>query len=178
MASPSSVTIRPATAGDVPALGRMAAQLVRMHHALDPQRFFIVEPIEEGYGRWLGREAGRDGALVLVAEQEGEVVGYAYATMEGRDWMALRDACGALQDIWVEQKARRGGVARALLEAVVAGLGERGAPRVVLSTAARNEGAQRFFDSMGFRRTMIEMTRETEPAKSISSSSPGRSPER
>jgi ribosomal protein S18 acetylase RimI-like enzyme len=153
-------TIRPAIAADVPALGRMAARLVRMHHALDPERFLIVEPVEEGYGRWLGREARREGALVLVAEQAGEVVGYAYATMEGRDWMALRDACGALQDIWVEERARRGGVARALLEAIDEGLRERGAPRVVLSTAARNEGAHAFFESMGFRRTMIEMTRE------------------
>ncbi len=170
-AGASSVTIRPAAGGDVPALGRMAAQLVRMHHALDPQRFFIVEPIEEGYGRWLGREARRDGALVLAAERDGEVVGYAYATMEGRDWMALRDACGVLQDIFVQEEARRGGVARALLEAAVAGLAERGAPRVVLSTAARNEGAHRFFEAMGFRRTMIEMTRE------LSSPSPERSSE-
>ena len=37
-----------------------------------------------------------------------------------------------------------------------------GAPRVVLSTAAKNEGAQKFFEAMGFRRTMIEMTRELE----------------
>jgi RimJ/RimL family protein N-acetyltransferase len=31
---------------------------------------------------------------------------------------------------------------------------------VVLSTAERNEGAQRLFASAGFRRTMIEMTRD------------------
>jgi RimJ/RimL family protein N-acetyltransferase len=29
-----------------------------------------------------------------------------------------------------------------------------------LSTAERNEAAQRLFASMGFRRTMVEMTRE------------------
>jgi hypothetical protein len=31
---------------------------------------------------------------------------------------------------------------------------------VVLSTAEQNEAAQRLFASTGFRRTMIEMTRE------------------
>ena len=31
---------------------------------------------------------------------------------------------------------------------------------IVLSTAARNETAQRLFESSGFRRTMVEMTRE------------------
>ena len=34
------------------------------------------------------------------------------------------------------------------------------AARVVLSTAAHNEAAQRLFAGEGFRRTMIEMTRE------------------
>jgi ribosomal protein S18 acetylase RimI-like enzyme len=47
-----------------------------------------------------------------------------------------------------------------LLSATVAALRVRGAPRVVLSTAERNESAQRLFARAGFRRTMIEMTRE------------------
>jgi len=43
----------------------------------------------------------------------------------------------------------------------LAWLEARGAPRVVLSTAAGNEAAQRLFAGAGFRRTMVEMTRET-----------------
>jgi len=39
-------------------------------------------------------------------------------------------------------------------------LESRGAPRVVLMSASRNEGAQRLFERLGFRRTMVEMTRE------------------
>jgi RimJ/RimL family protein N-acetyltransferase len=45
-------------------------------------------------------------------------------------------------------------------DATVAALAARGAPRVVLMTAERNETAQRLFARAGFRRTMIEMTRE------------------
>jgi ribosomal protein S18 acetylase RimI-like enzyme len=47
-----------------------------------------------------------------------------------------------------------------LLDATLEFFRARGVPRVVLSTAARNEAAQRLFASMGFRRTMIEMTLE------------------
>lgn len=47
------------------------------------------------------------------------------------------------------------------MEAVLSALAAQGAPRTVLSTAARNEAAQRLFASFGFRPTMIEMTRET-----------------
>ena len=107
------------------------------------------------------RESQNPRAMVLVAETD-RVVGYAYATLEERDWMMLLDACGALQDIWVDEAARRGGVAKMLVEEMCARFRVMGAPRVVLSTAAKNEGAQKFFEAMGFRRTMIEMTRELE----------------
>ena len=52
------------------------------------------------------------------------------------------------------------GLGGMLLDATLAALEARGAPRVVLSTAERNEPAQRLFARAGFRRTMIEMTRE------------------
>lgn len=37
---------------------------------------------------------------------------------------------------------------------------DKGAPRVLLGTAYQNDATQRLFESLGFRRTMIEMTRE------------------
>ena len=155
-------SIRPAEDDDLADLGRMGAALVKLHHSLDSQRFFMHDgPIEEGYGRWLVRTSKNvERSVVLVAESEGRVVGYAWGTLEERDWMQLRDACGALQDIWVDDVARRSGVARALIEELTAKLKDKGAPRIVLMTAAKNEDAQRFFEAMGFRRTMIEMTRE------------------
>jgi ribosomal protein S18 acetylase RimI-like enzyme len=97
---------------------------------------------------------------VLVADDHGDVIGYAYATVEGYDYMALRGPAGVLQDIVVDPERRGRGVGRMLLDAALAELAARGAPRVVLSTAERNEAAQRLFASAGFRRTMVEMTRE------------------
>lgn len=155
-----SFSLRPATPDDRTALGQMAAKLVRLHHAFDPQRFFLVEPIEEGYGNWLARQTESDAAVVLVAESADHLVGYTYATLEGRDWNDLRDACGKLHDLWVEEAARRSGIAHALVSATCAELKKRGAPRVVLMTAAKNEEAQKLFASEGFRPTMLELTRE------------------
>jgi len=51
-------------------------------------------------------------------------------------------------------------MATALLEKAIEWLRERGMPRVILGTAEKNERAQRLFTKLGFRRTMIEMTRE------------------
>lgn len=152
--------IRPAAREDLQAVASMAAALVRMHHAMDPARFFLVEPIEQGYARFLGGVVEDAESVLVVAEDDGELVGYAYGALEGRDWMALRDACGVLHDVFVKERVRRSGVARLLVSAVFDALIERGAPRLVLSTAAGNEAAQRLFASMGFRKTMIEMTKE------------------
>ncbi len=69
-------------------------------------------------------------------------------------------------DLVVDPAHRGQGIGRRLLDAMLAALAARGAPRVVLSTAARNEAAQRLFARAGFRRTMIEMTREVAEAGS------------
>jgi ribosomal protein S18 acetylase RimI-like enzyme len=95
-----------------------------------------------------------------VAEESGEVIGYAYAGVEGADYMSLRGPAGVLYDIMVDPRFRGRGLGRLLLDATLAFLKSRGAPRVVLSTAQWNEAAQQLFARAGFRRTMIEMTRE------------------
>ncbi len=155
--------IRPATPEDVPAMARMAGQLVRQHHAVDPRRFMVPEDVERGYRWWFDREI-RDPAVVMRVADGGAgpvgLVGYTYGRLEERDWNALREACGALHDIFVEESARGSGVGAALLEATLAGLRELGAPRVVLSTMWGNTAAQRLFERAGFRRTMVEMTCE------------------
>ena len=156
------VTIRPAARADSRAIGRLGALLVRMHHDFDPARFIAATPrTEHSYGSYLGSQLDEPDIIVLVAEREGEVLGYTYAGVEGTDYMALRGPAGVLYDIVVDPAHRGHGIGRMLLEATVAELTARGAPRVVLSTADRNESAQRMFARAGFRRTMVEMTRET-----------------
>lgn len=159
--TPPSVTIRPAAPADVPALGRLGALLVSLHHQLDPARFIAPGPhTERGYGGFLGRELAREGALVLVAEQAGAVVGYAYAGLEGADWMMLRGPAGVIYDLVVDPGHQRQGVGRRLLAETMGALTALGAPRLVLFTAAHNERAQRVFAAAGFRATMAEMTLE------------------
>ena len=157
----AGVIIRPARRDDMRAVGRLGALLVRLHHDFDPQRFMAASPqTEQGYGSFLGTQLSDPDVIVLVAERDREVVGYTYAGVEGVDYMSLRGPAGVLYDIVVDPAHRGHGVGRKLLEATVAALEARGSPRVLLSTAERNATAQRLFEHAGFRRTMIEMTRE------------------
>ena len=156
----ADLRIRAAGSADLPAVSRLAGALVRLHHGWDAQRFMLVDRVEEGYAWWFERELGNRDAVILVAEADGAVVGYAYGTVEERDWNALLERAGWVHDVFVDPAARNRGVGRALMQAVVAALEARGVPRVVLLSAEQNAGAQALFASLGFRRTMVEMTRE------------------
>jgi len=156
-----SFTVRPAVASDGPSLGRFGAALAGQHHQFDSRRFMLPGDVEAGYRRWLLKEAASPHAVVLVAERDaGQLLGYAYGTLEARDWNLLLDAHGGFHDLWVDDSARCQGVGAQLAEALVQRLRALGAPRVVLMTAAQNQAAQKLFARLGWRTTMLEMTRE------------------
>jgi ribosomal protein S18 acetylase RimI-like enzyme len=99
-------------------------------------------------------------AAIFVAEQDGAVIGYVYAELEPLSWKELREAAGFIHDLAVDVMHRHSGAGAALMESAMDWLGERGAPRVILWTAQQNTPAQQLFSRLGFKETMIEMTRE------------------
>jgi ribosomal protein S18 acetylase RimI-like enzyme len=156
-----AVVIREAKTGDLPALGRLGALLMHAHYQFDRQRFLVPgDDAEEGYAWFLGTQLRKKDVAIFVAERDGEVLGYVYAGIEPLSWKELRDEAGFIHDIVVEERGRRSGLASALMARALEWLRERGMPRVILWTADPNEAAQRLFAAVGFRRTMIEMTRE------------------
>ena len=158
---PDAIAIRRATTADLPALGRLGALLLRTHYQFDQHRFMAPgSHLEDGYAWFLGTQLREEDVVVFVAERESSIVGYVYAGLEPQSWKELREACGFVHDVVVDESGRRSGVATLLMEAAIEWLRDRGAPRVMLWTAQQNDSAQRLFDRLGFRRTMVEMTRE------------------
>lgn len=156
--------IRNARHEDLNAVGQLAGQLVRMHHDFDPTRWMLPEGVEAGYARYFASQLGQTGTIILVAEDEehGEVVGYAYASLEERNWAELRDACGRLHDVFIAERARRHGLARSMLNECQRRLAELGASLVVTTTAWQNQTSQALIRSLGFRPAVIEMVRDLE----------------
>ena len=137
-AGAATVMIRAATPADLQAIGQLGALLVRPHHDLDPARFIAATPqTPRAYASYLGTQMEEPSVLVLVAEQDGDILGYSYAGVEGTDYMALRGPAGMAHDLVVDPAHRGQGIAE------------------------RNEAAQRLFGCAGFRQTMVEMTRES-----------------
>jgi len=159
----ADVMVRDARPSDLDAAARLAAKLVRFHQALDPARYLDAPDLEAGYRGWFAKELTRpERVVLLVAEQADTIVGYAYGRLEGADWNLLLAEHGALHDVWVEPELRRAGVATRLVREMCSRLTTLGAPRVLLHSAWQNREAHALFERLGFRRTMVEMTREAD----------------
>lgn len=153
------VKVRAATQADTGIVGQWGAELVALHHGFDTQRFIQGGPgTPAKYASFIESQLGRPDVIVLVAEDETSLLGYVYAANEGNDYMSLRGPAGVIHDIFVAPDRRSQGIGRALLNQAIKELCSKGAELVVLSTAYRNEAAQRLFAAGGFRPTMIEMT--------------------
>ena len=141
---PDAIAIRRATKADLPALGRLGALLLRTHYQFDPHRFMAPgSHPEEGYAWFLGTQLREEDVVVLVAERESSIVGYVYAGLEPQSWKELREACGFIHDVVVDESGRRSGVATALMEAAidVAARARRSARDAVDRAAERRRAA-------------------------------------
>jgi GNAT superfamily N-acetyltransferase len=156
-----TIHIRQAVSGDLPSLGKLGAMLMQTHYDFDPQRFLEPRPgAQQGYASFLGGVLEADDAAVFVAQEDDEIVGYAFVALEPLSWKELRGPAGFVHDLVVVESARRSGIGQRLMSAAIEWLRDRGAPRVILGTAAKNAAAQSLFHHLGFRDTMIEMTLE------------------
>ena len=154
------MTIRPATALDWPRVGALSELLVATHHEWDSERFISAEQLRGDVYTSRVREHVADGTgIVLVADEDGRVVGFVFVGVEPESWKELRTEAGYIHDLVVDLSHRRAGIGAALLQAALEWFHTRGVTRVMLWTAPQNVHAQTLFHRFGFRTTMMEMTR-------------------
>jgi ribosomal protein S18 acetylase RimI-like enzyme len=154
----SSATIRRATLSDAPAIGALGLRLALQHQGYDAQRFFVFGAKEETFTDFFVEQLQRDDVAILVAEVEGEIVGFVFNRLEPASLVELCDTSGWIHDIFLDESARGHGLGKALLDAAIQALHELGAPIIKLAVSPKNETARRLFEKVGFRATMHEMT--------------------
>jgi ribosomal protein S18 acetylase RimI-like enzyme len=151
------VTVRPATAADAPAMGRLhvrAWQTAYRGHMPDAY-LDGLRPAERAayWAEVLGREDLR--GVVLVAERAGEVVGFAAAGPSPDP-----EGAGELYSINVDPGAWGTGAGRALLQAAQAELARLGLDDAVLWVLPANARARRFYEVAGWVADGTERTAE------------------
>ena len=157
------MTIRPATADDVPLLLPMVQRLADLHQAWDPRRYPYLPNIGARYDRWLRMRAADPRGVFLVAEvTPGKLAGFCVATVEGEIPIYHTREIGFLHDLWVEEDYRHEGVGRQMVMLLIERFKQVGVKQIRLETAAANEAARGLFASCGFRVSTIEMMMEME----------------
>ena len=116
----------------------------------------------EQYREWI---AGDSHAL-LLAERDGEPVGYAVVSLGGAapSWGGLGERTSEIESLSVLESERGGGVGAELTRAAIAFARERGAGSILVAAAHSNEGALGFYRREGFEDFYVLLSRPIDGA--------------
>lgn len=134
--------IREANDGDLHSLGRLFdeyRQFYKLPTDVDKAREYIRLRLVAG-----------DSVVLVAADESEKLLGF---TQLYPTWCSLlAGPVYVLYDLYVPPRARRRGVARALLEAAADRARRDGKVRMTLSTAKTNVNAQALYESLGWER--------------------------
>ena len=152
------MNIRPMEKRDLDAANRLLMQVLEVHHQGRPDLF------KSGCKKYTDEELFAiledESRPIFVAEEAGEVLGYAFCVfLEVKDNNILTDKKTLyIDDLCVDETARRGGVGKALYQYVRAYAKEQGCYNLTLNVWGCNHSAMGFYEAMGMtvQRTTME----------------------
>ena len=133
-------TVRPAHPEDVRLLLQLFGELAEYEHLEHELKATEAQLGEALFGK-------RPAAEALIAERDGEALGYALFFPTFSSFLASTGVW--LEDLFVREEHRGEGVGRALLEAVAALVQERGGERLEWAALDWNEPALGFYRKIG-----------------------------
>ena len=141
--------IRRADHRDLERLVALWIDLTEHHADLDP--LYALRDGAEGEVRRLLETQLRDpDTAVFVRETSGQLVGFCSVRIDRAPPIHREVARAEITDVAVRRERRRRGIGRALVEAALAWVRERGVPRVEVRVVAGNAEGQRFWRALGF----------------------------
>jgi ribosomal protein S18 acetylase RimI-like enzyme len=155
-----SVEIRPATDADFEAMIDLDQASAEHHAAIDPVAWEV--PDRAGSAEFLRRRHAEDPSReTLVATVDGRVVGMVEIAIvrPGVAGGAMRRVPSADLGIAVLPAWRGQRIGEALMQVAEAWARERGAEQMILDMAAANDGAQRFYERLGYEVYALQMRR-------------------
>lgn len=153
-----TITIRRAAAADLPALCQLAETLARQHAGYDPGRYQTPVDVATAYAELFSAHIDQPESVLMVADWDGEVVGYVFGAIEPPSLVELAGRVGWIHDLYVSPTARGRGAGSDLLDTALTRLRSLGCPGgVLLGVAAQNAAAVTLFRRRGFRATLQEM---------------------
>ena len=156
---------RLANPGDHDAIFPMLRQLRLRQQQLDAALYQLHPDAERRFLRWVG-EVGEDPrTTLLVAEEQGQIIGFVYATIEQDLPIYLHEEFAVIREWWVEPAFRGHGAGKALINLAVKELAAVGACQLRVRTAAGDVDGRAILERCGFRVGACEMVKDLQPAE-------------
>ncbi|MBS3821191.1 MAG: GNAT family N-acetyltransferase [Phycisphaerae bacterium] len=151
------MTIRPARQDDAEGITELWKTMAKQHRRYDSSVWCWSDDAPVAWKRHLSDMIGNENVAVLVAEVDGELVGFAGACVnDNPDIFQIRKA-GEIWDVFVRDDCRGHGVGKALMQATEQALADRGAEDSKLHVALHNPGAIEFYKALGYEPVMYRM---------------------
>src|SRR5678815_4597203 len=139
--SEMNMNTRLANPGDHQALFPTLRQHRLRHQQQDGALYQLHPDAERRFLRWVG-EVGEDPrSTLLVAEEQGQIIGFVYAVIERDLPIYLHEEFAVIREWWVEPAFRRRGAGTALINFAIKELAGVGVCQVRVRTAAGDADA-------------------------------------
>ena len=143
------MVIRKAKLQDIEQITKYGIILLKQHSDLDPY-FAPIETVDKVYRKFLEGCLNSENKLLLVAENNGKLMGYAAGEIQTRSPIFRISENGYINDVFVEEEFRELGIARKFLTELKNWFESKNIKHIELSILANNVIAKKTWATFGF----------------------------
>ena len=143
------MTVRLCTPEDEVVVCRLWRKLME-HHIASDQRIRLSSNAEAIYLDYLASVRGDLDQRILVAEEDGSIVGYALGIIRENPPTLMPPQYGQIGEVFVEPDSRRRGHARTLVNQLLLWFRRRALTVAQLNLASANQLGRKFWKKQGF----------------------------
>lgn len=148
------IKIRDATEKDLKGIVELWDMLVEQHRTYS-DHFALARDGRRKWARYLREKLTEPSTKLIVAEEEGELVGFMMCLLSPQESIFAEKATGVVSDAFVRKDRRKKGVMKEMLRVALKWLDKNKIKAVEVSVAAANLEARAAWGQLGFKPFMV-----------------------
>jgi ribosomal protein S18 acetylase RimI-like enzyme len=160
------ITVHTGNAGDMRRVFPMVYRQLEERAAVDPDYFALRPDAPARFRQWVGPALEDPRHALVVAEENGEIIGCLAATVEQDLPIYVHDEYAVVRVLWVDPRYRGRGIAEQMFDHAARECGLFGLRQLRASAAVAREIEKHVLKKAGFRAAGVTFLRNLPPAGS------------